>query len=940
MGTRAVLDDGLSDESGGGLAAPHPFRRHQQEALDALTEARAVGRRRAWVVLPPGAGKTLVGLETIRREDTQAVVFCPNTAIQGQWVRGWEAFGDEAHAGADRELSPGRVSVLTYQSLAVFDAEGPDDVEDPDEVAGALDGGSDGGELARLHPNGLALVEALRAAGPLTIVLDECHHLVETWGRLLAEVLALLPEATVLGLTATPPASLTTDQAALVDELFGAIVHETSIPAVVKEGHLAPFVDLVWLTEPSAHEQDWLAAQGERFAELSTSLTDPELGTTPFLTWIDQRFLGAVPFAHVAAAEPALGDAALRLSHVGLLRLPPEVLAGLAGERHRRRPDAEDWALLVDDWYDACLRHSDDPRDAAVVEGLRAALPSVGWQLTRAGVRRGRSPVDRVLARSAAKARALAEIVGSEHRALGDRMAMLVVCDHEAASATLPADLTEVVAQRAGSARAALAHLMADPATAGLSPLMVTGRTVAGAPDTLQALRERVPDLGLVVGEPDRDGIAELVGAWTSRTWVPVVTAHFTARRCQVLVGTRALLGEGWDAPGCTGLVDLSTTTTPGSIVQTRGRTLRLDPEAPDKVAVNWTVCAISDAHPRGDNDWRRTVRKHQGYFGVDTDGEVVDGIAHVHPDLSPFQPPAPDTFGALNSAMVVRSEQRRLVREAWAVGESYVDRVRHVAWVHPGRDSGARTSAVVQAVTAPPAPVLVLREQGLEGDASVWRGVPGLAAAGAVGATVAALAGGGIVLAVLALVLLAGGLALAARRRAILLAEVGEAPDLLDHAWALADGLHAADLVPGGAELVRWHPAPDGRVRVVLDVSGGSAEEESALFAEALVEVLGPVGTPRYLVPRHVIVRSTQPRLRAWLPLSTVRPTGAAWHAVPTAAGVRAETAQAYAAAWSARLGGGPAVYTGNPEGTGLLAAARGIDPLDPEAVLRLGWD
>ncbi len=923
MGTRAALGDGLG--------APHPFRRHQQEALEALAEARAAGRRRAWVVLPPGAGKTLVGLETIRREDAQAVVFCPNTAIQGQWVRGWTAFGAEARAGIDRELSPGRVAVLTYQSLAVFDAEGPDEVEDPDdpEVAG-------GGELARLHANGLALVEALRAAGPLTIVLDECHHLVETWGRLLAEVLALLPDATVLGLTATPPASLSTEQAALVDELFGAIVHETSIPAVVKEGHLAPFVDLVWLTEPTAHEHEWLAAQGERFAELTTALTDPELGSVPFLTWLDRRVLGDVPFAHVAADAPALGDAALRLAHVGLLALPPEVVAGLAGERHRRRPDADDWALLVDGWYDACLRCSDDPRDAAVVEGLRTALPSVGWQLTRTGLRRGRSPVDRVLARSAAKARALVEIVGAEHRALGDRMAMLVVCDHEAASATLPADLSGVVARRAGSARAALAHLLADPVTACLSPLMVTGRTVAGAPDTLRALRERVPDLDLVVNEPDHDQISELVGAWTSRTWVRVVTEHFTARRCQVLVGTRALLGEGWDAPGCTGLVDLSTTTTPGSIVQTRGRTLRLDPEDPGKVAVNWTVCTVSDAHPRGDNDWRRTVRKHQGYFGVDTDGEVVDGIAHVHPDLTPFSPPAASSFGALNTAMVVRSEQRSLVRDAWAVGEPYVDRVRHVAWVHPGRGVDPRPTVVVPSDSAPAVPPLVLQEHGLEGDVPVWRGVPGLAVLGALGAAGAAAAGGGAVLAVLALVLLVGSLALAARRRADLLAEVRRTPDLLQHAWALADGLHAAGLVSGGAELVRWHPSPDGRVRVVLDVSGEGAEKESALFAAALVEVLGPVGTPRYLVPRHVIGTSTRP----WLPLSTVRPTGAAWHAVPTAAGVRAGTAQAYAAAWSARLGGGPAVYTGNPTGTGLLAASRGITPLDPEAVLRLGWD
>ena len=76
--------------------------------------------------------------------------------------------------------------------------------------------------LSRLHDNGAALVRAMQDAGPLLLVLDECHHLLEVWGRLLGEVLDQLPQARVLGLTATPPESLTTDQAALVADLFAA----------------------------------------------------------------------------------------------------------------------------------------------------------------------------------------------------------------------------------------------------------------------------------------------------------------------------------------------------------------------------------------------------------------------------------------------------------------------------------------------------------------------------------------------------------------------------------------------------------------------------------------------------------------------------------------------------------------------------------------------
>ena len=64
------------------------------------------------------------------------------------------------------------------------------------------------------------------------------------------------------------------------------------------------------------------------------------------------------------------------------------------------------------------------------------------------GIRTGRSPVDRVLARSEAKVVALTEIVAAEHRNLGQRMRMLVLCDHEQATATLPADLDGVLTRR------------------------------------------------------------------------------------------------------------------------------------------------------------------------------------------------------------------------------------------------------------------------------------------------------------------------------------------------------------------------------------------------------------------------------------------------------------------------------------------------------------
>ena len=115
------------------------LRVHQQEALAALAGAWAAGRTRAWVALPPGAGKTLVGLLTVQDRVAagavgKAVVLGPNTAIQGQWAAQAAALGLDV--GTDRSLAH-QLTALTYQALAVFD---PDDEVD-DDGAGASPAG-------------------------------------------------------------------------------------------------------------------------------------------------------------------------------------------------------------------------------------------------------------------------------------------------------------------------------------------------------------------------------------------------------------------------------------------------------------------------------------------------------------------------------------------------------------------------------------------------------------------------------------------------------------------------------------------------------------------------------------------------------------------------------------------------------------------------------
>jgi superfamily II DNA or RNA helicase len=903
-----------------------------------------------------------VGLETIAAAlgdgtATHVVVLAPNTAIQAQWVDA--AAAHQLPAGTSRDLAA-TVTCLTYQSLAVFDADG-EVADDPDDMPRT----ERGSLLDRLHRNGAELVGRMRNAPGLLLVLDECHHLLEVWGRLLGELLHTVEDARVLGLTATPPDALNRDQAALVGELFGEIAFRAGVPAVVKEGHLAPFAELAWLTTPTAHETEWLASEATRFTELTTYLTDPTFGSMSFLEWITARFVEPVPqtrsWAEVVQAEPELADAALRMSHAGLLAAPE---GARLSEQHRRDPDADDWVRLLGDWMINHVTRSDDARDRDVIEKVRRALPAVGNVWTRRGIRRGRSAVDRVLARSHAKTTAAVEIVAHELSLLGARARMLVLCDHERASATLPTGLHGVLDQQSGSAYAALEALVADPTTATLGPLMVTGSTVAGHPDTLTALAAHAERLDpRLVGKLQVDGegpVATLTGAWSSRHWVAPVTSFFEAGHCQVLVGTRGLLGEGWDARRISGLVDLTTATTLTAVVQTRGRALRTDPTWDEKVAVNWSVVCVSETHPKGGNDWDRLVRKHEGFHGVDDDGDIVDGVGHIDAAFSPYAPPPVAAFDEINARMRARASQRDEIRSRWKVGQPYRDqiaatlRVRSRAELAPVEPA---TGTVIRLELTPP-PLTLNRLGTTIRDANLVPGpllgvrdaaAAGLAATGVLAGTVAPLIGWYALTGVGALAAGVGVFAPAHKARCEYLADwvadqvavAAAVPSVGRVAAAVADALCAAGLTAAGsgAVVVELHPGGEHRCRL----EGSPADAE--LFAAALDDALAPMGTPRYVMSRYTMTsplpptRTLRTRGDALKALRHTRPDTTAWHQVPSVLGANAARAEAFADAWRRWVGDGDLLFTGSAEGAGVLAAQQGSDPFDATTVMRRHW-
>lgn len=859
------------------------LRPYQQECLERFLELRADQRRRFHFVAPPGSGKTVLGLALLLAAGEKACVFSPNAAIQVQWA---ERFRDcTAEVGSDIDLEPASFGVgpeardpflsLTYQSLTQKER------------------GQD-----RLHPNAERLGERLLEEGYRVFVFDECHHLTGHWGRVFGDLLARCPEALVVGLTATPPVDRSNRELRTYLDLVGDIVHQIPLPAVVREGNLAPYQDLVYFTRPGAGEQDVLLQVGKGLEALSDELEEVEPPLRTPALWVEQVLEDCTPGGRITPMDE------------WLRRDPDQVIAYVRylGERGLAVPASVLWLDEMDDVFQVedlvrvlqdYLAEYLEPESGGehpLCRRIPEVLRSLGYRLVNRQFQAANVGAVRRLGFSPSKLDGLREILLAEAAAMGEDLRALVLTDYELGEAG-----------KEGFTALDVIHLMtSDPELDALDPILVTGRSLLVDDDLTEVFLEHARrflaerDLEAVLEVEPEQGWSRIRGRgrdWGTRAYVSLVTELLEEGHTRCLVGTRALLGEGWDSLALNTLVDLTVVASFVSVNQIRGRSIRKDPRDPVKCANNWDVVAVVPGLGYGLSDLRRLERKHEQFYGVSRDGVVEKGLGHLHPWLGKgHHRELLGRLDELNERMLSRSRERLEARDLWGIGEPYegVDAACLELAVGPERDA-PRAVTTLPALRFVDEVQLVVREHQ---ERRPWLTTYWF----------------------LLLPPLLYFLDQLYRRWAVrrLLGAPPPEPDIREDvsrfAEVVRESLVEVELLDPrhGPECVEVSLREEGSLRVRL---AGADQEATECFTEALWELMGPVQNHRYLVERRAPALDLEDLTFALLgeELGT-RLVGV--HPVPSLLGRNRERAQAFHRSWNRHVSPGELHYARSEEG------------------------
>ena len=563
------------------------WRQYQRRVLDKAESFMDDGK--IHLVAAPGSGKTTLGIELIQRFGNPTLILVPTVTIRQQWVdRIKQAFLSDDNL-VEQLISqdlkrPKMITVATYQALhsAMNQVVGDSLIEDTDDES----------QQEHFDFQGFDIRKTFGDQDLGTLCLDECHHLRNEWWKSLESFHKAFPNLKMISLTATPPYE---GEPALWERyisMCGEIDEEITVPELVKEGTLCPHQDYVYFAFPTKEER----AQLDQFDKQKLN----------FLTKLSRD----INFSNTIQSSPALSG---QIGYDDLLANPKYLSATLIFLRSKELPFPQRFQELLAaknlptftlEWFETLLNGVifQVPNWYGFTEEafnqLKSDLKANGL-IERNQVKLIRNKKqDVLLNQSLGKLNAIRDIFKAEYQSLGNNLRQLVLTDFIRKDFQIhlgdnSAQFTQlgVLSYFESIRREMIEQSWTVPVA------VLTGSLVIIPTSAKEHLERLIPNSRLsydVIGELSQEDYLKVSVSGSHHDLVTALTQLFQEGHIQVIIGTKSLLGEGWDAPCVNSLILASFV---GSFMlsnQMRGRAIRVWPDNPNKTSNIWHLVSIN----------------------------------------------------------------------------------------------------------------------------------------------------------------------------------------------------------------------------------------------------------------------------------------------------------------------------------------------------------
>ena len=545
------------------------------------------------VVAAPGAGKTTLGIEVISRINRPTLILSPTNTIKNQWKdRICSAFLDEKDYGivSTDIREPKYITVITYQALlsafcGVKDEDNESQTYGEDED---IDGDSITSSRRFNDKKADEVIKILKDAKVSLLCFDEAHHLRKEWWKALMYLNDNLEPEQTLALTATPPYDADLNEWNRYEELCGEIDEVISIPELVQNHDLCPHQDFVYFSKLCDSEKEMIKKHQQAVKQFIEKIENDHelikyLSRMNFLVHTDdeiEKILDNPEFyVSVASLLHKLG--------FPITREFPALFN--AKEQDIPKFDTVQAKRFINGFL---LTKTDEFKGfEEKIENYLAMAKRMGLVHNKRIVFNESVKIQRQIASSVGKMDSIIEIVQCETDSLGKDLRMVILADYIKDKDTDNSHLGVVPIWRT---------LKTKFTSEQISLGVLCGSLILLPADKQNDFNSLLEENGV-----EKDNVTVLKFAEdenyikitpkenAKNVIVRLVTDMFNKGYLTVLVGTQALLGEGWDAPSINSLILSSTVSSYMLSNQMRGRAIRIDKNTPDKISNIWHLASI-----------------------------------------------------------------------------------------------------------------------------------------------------------------------------------------------------------------------------------------------------------------------------------------------------------------------------------------------------------